>query len=351
MYESITCDIIMQRMLAKVPDTVDKREGSVIWDALAPAALEMQLAYIEMDVILNESFADTQSRGFLIKRAAERGITPTEATYAIAKGQFNINVPIGSRYSLDELNYVVTEKISDGIFKLRCETSGSDANSYLGTLIPIDYINGLQTAALTEVIIPGEDEEATEAFRTRYFNSFDRIAFGGNRADYIEKVEKIQGVGGVKPYRAWQGGGTVKLVIINSEWQAPTTEMVNAVQTAIDPTVNAGDGLGIAPIDHVVTVFGVTNQVINLETDITFQSGWSFTDSRPYIEEALDAYFKELSQVWDESDNLIVRVSQIETRLLNVAGVLDIQDTKINGVQGNFVVPADSIPVRGSIVA
>lgn len=351
MYESITFDVIMQRMLAKVPDTVDKREGSVIWDALAPAALEMQLAYIEMDVILNESFADTQSRTFLIKRAAERGITPTAATYAIAKGQFNINVPIGSRYSLDELNYVVTEKISDGIFKLQCETAGSDANSYLGTLIPIDYINGLQTAALTEILIPGEDEEETEDFRTRYFNSFDRIAFGGNRADYIEKVEKIQGVGGVKPYRAWQGGGTVKLVIINSEWQAPTTEMVNAVQTAIDPTVNAGDGLGIAPIDHVVTVFGVANQVINIQTTITYQSGWSFAESRPYIETAIDAYFLELSQVWDESDNLIVRVSQIETRLLNAAGVIDIQDTKINGVQGNFVVPADSIPVRGSIVA
>jgi len=234
---------------------------------------------------------------------------------------------------------------------LQCETSGSDANSYLGTLIPIDYINGLQTAALTEILIPGEDEEETETFRTRYFISFDRIAFGGNRADYIEKVEKIQGVGGVKPYRAWQGGGTVKLVIINSEWKAPTSEMVNAVQTAIDPTVNAGDGLGIAPIDHVVTVFGVTNQAINIQTTITYQSGWSFAESRPYIETAIDAYFKELSQVWDETDNLIVRVSQIETRLLNAAGVIDIQDTKINGVQGNFVVPADSIPIRGSIIA
>lgn len=351
MYENMTFEVIMQRMLAKVPDTVDKREGSVIWDALAPAAIELQLAYIEMDVILNESFADTQSRAFLIKRAAERGITPTAATYAIAKGQFNINVPIGSRYSLDELNYVVIEKISDGIFKLRCETSGSAANSYLGALIPIDYINGLQNAKLTELLIPGEDEEATEAFRTRYLNSFDRIAFGGNRADYIEKVEKIQGVGGVKPYRAWQGGGTVKLVIINSEWQVPSSEMVNTVQTLIDPTVNAGDGVGVAPIDHVVTVFGVTNQVINLESNITFQAGWNFTESRPYIEAAIDAYFLELSKTWDETDNLIVRVSQIETRLLNVAGILDIQDTKLNGVQANYVVPADSIPVRGTIVA
>lgn len=351
MYEHMTTDFIMQRMLAEVPDTVDKREGSVIWDALAPAALELQLAYIEMDVVLNQSFADTQSRAYLIKRAAERGVVPDEATYAIVKGEFNIDVPIGSRYSLDSLNYVVTEKISSGIFKLRSETAGSNANSQLGKLIPIDYINGLQTAELTEIIIPGEDEEETEAFRQRYLNSFDRIAFGGNRADYIEKVKKIQGVGGVKPYRAWQGGGTVKLVIINSEWQVPSFGMVNTVQNTIDPTVNSGDGIGIAPIDHVVTVFGVTNQVINIQSNITYQSGWNFTECKPYIEAAIDAYFLELNKTWESTENLIIRVSQIETRLLNVAGIIDIQDTKINGIQANFIVPADSIPVRGSIVA
>lgn len=338
-------------MLDKVPNTIDKREGSVIYDAIAPAALELQLMYIELDVILNESFADTESRPYLIKRAAERGLKPDEATYAIVKGQFNINVPIGSRYSLDALNYAVTEKISDGIFKLQCETAGSDANSYLGTLIPIDYINGLQTAQLTEILIPGENEEGTEAFRTRYLNSFDRIAFGGNRADYIEKVEKIQGVGGVKVYRAWQGGGTVKLVIINSEWQTPSNEMVSTVQTAIDPTVNAGDGIGIAPIDHVVTVFGVTNQTIDIQTNITYQSGWNFTECKPYIEAAINEYFLEINKTWANSDNLIVRVSQIETRLLNVTGIIDIQDTKINGVQANFIVPTDSIIVRGGIVA
>lgn len=351
MYEHMTFESILQRMLDRVPDTIDKREGSIIYDALAPAAIELQLAYIEMDVLLNETFADTASRDYLIKRVAERGITPTEATRAIVKGEFNIDVPLDARFSLDDLNYVATEKISSGVFKLQCETAGAVANSYLGALVPIDYIAGLQTAELTEILIPGENEEETEAFRARYFNSFDRIAFGGNRADYIEKVNKIQGVGGVKVYRAWQGGGTVKLVIINSEWQAPTIEMINAIQTAIDPTINSGEGIGIAPIDHVVTVVGVTNQVINIETTITYQEGWNFAECQPYIEATIDAYFLDLSKTWADADNLIVRISQIETRLLGVAGVLDIQDTKINGAQINFVVDADSIPVRGDIVA
>jgi len=349
MYESITFDVIMQRMLAGVPDTVDKREGSVIWDALAPAALELQLAYIEMDVILNETFADTAPRPNLIKRAKERGLSPEEATYAVAKGIFNIDVPIGSRFSLDAYNYVVTEKISAGVFKLQCETSGSDANSYLGTLIPIDYIQGLQTAALTEILIPGEDEEETEVFRTRYFGSFDNQAYGGNIADYKEKVKKIQGVGGVKVYPVWNGGGTVKLVIINSEWETPTVEMLDAIQTIVDPIPNQGEGLGVAPIGHIVTVEGVTADSISIELNLTLQGELTFEDLRSGIETAIDNYFLELKKVWEDTESIIVRTSQIESRLLEIPEIIDVEHTKINGVEENYVLGADSIAVRGEV--
>ena len=37
----MTFDYIMNRMLESVRDTVDKREGSIIYDALAPAAAEL----------------------------------------------------------------------------------------------------------------------------------------------------------------------------------------------------------------------------------------------------------------------------------------------------------------------
>ena len=36
--DEMTFDYIMNRMLESVPDTVDKREGSIIYDALAPSA-------------------------------------------------------------------------------------------------------------------------------------------------------------------------------------------------------------------------------------------------------------------------------------------------------------------------
>jgi len=344
----MTYEEILQRMLDRVPNNIDKREGSIIFNALAPAAVELTQMYIEVQRILNEGFADTASRPYLIKRAAERGITPEPATAAVVKGEFNIDVPIGSRFSLDDLNYVVVEKISKGVFKLQCETIGSKPNSYLGTLIPIDYIDGLTNAEVTEILIPGEDEEETEVFRERYFRSFDPQSYGGNIADYKQKTKSIPGVGSVKVYPVWNGGGTVKLVIIDSEYQKPSSELVDQVQTLIDPVQNQGQGLGIAPIGHVVTVEEVKERVVNISTNITYQQGWQWEDIKPYIEEAIDEYFLELIKEWEDVD-IIIRISQIETRILGIEGVIDVGNTEINGIAENLVLESDEIPVRGEI--
>lgn len=348
MYKNITYELILQRMLDAVPNTVDKREGSIIYNALAPAAVELQNMYIELDVILDESFADTQSRTYLIKRAAERGITPDPATKAVVKGVFNIDVPIGSRFSLGGLNYVVTEQVSVGEFKLECETADHEGNQ-IGTIIPIDYIAGLTSAEITEILIPGEDEEDTESLRRRYFDSLESQSYGGNVADYKEKTMSLVGVGGVKVYPVWNGGGTVKLVIIDSTFGVPTSTLIDSVQTAVDPVVNAGQGEGFAPIGHVVTVEGVTSTTVDIVTTITYKDGWSWVDIESYVYEAIDNYFKELTSTWDDETNLIVRISQIEIRLLDIQGIVDISGTTINTFTQNLVLGANNIPVRGVV--
>ena len=61
MFEAYSFDTIMERMLSKVSSRFDKREGSVIYDALAPAALELSNFYIALDMVMDEAFADTAS--------------------------------------------------------------------------------------------------------------------------------------------------------------------------------------------------------------------------------------------------------------------------------------------------
>lgn len=145
-------------------------------------------------------------------------------------------------------------------------------------------------------------------------------------------------------------GGTVKLVIINSSFKKPSEALVDQVQTAVDPLQNAGEGVGIAPIGHVVRVEGVGEDTINLSFDLYYQREWSWDDVSAYVTEAINGYFLELAQSWaDQNEALVVRISQVESRLLGITGILDIANTKINGEAANCTLTLDHIPVLGTI--
>jgi len=349
MYEHITFEVILERMLDKVSNTLDKREGSIIYNALAPAAVELQIMYIEFDSILNESFADTQSRDFLVRRAAERGITPFEATNATLKGEFNIAIPIGSRFSMDELNYIAVENIAGFDYMMRCETKGTEGNKHFGSLIPIDYIDGLTSAELTEVLIPGEDDEEVESLRSRYFQSFDTKPYGGNKQDYIQKTNAISGVGSTKVTPIWDGGGTVKLTILDSSFNKASNSLIDIVQTEVDPVLNSGKGVGIAPIGHVVTVDTVDEVTINISTTITLDEGYSWGILSDEANQIIGDYLLELRKDWATQSQLVVRIAQIETRLLGIDGIIDIEGTSINSAAQNLTLNQYQIPMMGGI--
>jgi len=347
-------DLLAQKLTNVL--TQDRRETSLIYQATAANTAEIAQILFTLLNYENQMFADTAPRENLVRRAAERGLSPTPATHAVRKAEFNIDVPIGARFSQEEYNYEVLEKIDTGIFKAQCETAGEVGNFESGQLIPIDYIAGLEIAQLTDVLIPGENEEDTEAFRSRYFNSFESVSFGGNRADYKERINKLPGVGGSRIYRAKYGGGTVDVTIIDSTFSKPSTALVELVQQLMDPLDAQGEGVGLAPIDHIVTISAVNETVVNIATTLTLQSGWSFVDVESAIKEVIDGYFKELSELWadavtkqEDETGLIVRISHIETRILGVNGVIDISNTTINDVASNLELDKEAIPVRGTI--
>ncbi len=397
MYENITYEMLLERMLSRVPDKFDKREGSVIWDTHSPTAIELQILYLELDVILREVYGDTASREFLILRCRERGIAPYEATKAVLKGVFTpagIDM-IGRRLNIGDVNYIVRERIADGEYQVECETAGKIGNQFFGAMVPIEYIQGLQTAELTEVLIPGEDEEETEDLRKRYFKSFDEKAFGGNVADYLEKTNAIPGVGKTKVTRVWNAdispsdmipqksveewyhsvketlseevgswlgsvfcaakekklttGGTVLLTIIDSEFGPASDALVQTVQDTMDPDINAGDGYGLAPIGHVVKVESAKVKQVAIKSTITFEPGYGWDNLQSSIEDAVSDYFLGLRKEWSDTSYLVVRVSQVDNRILGVPGVIDVQDTFLNGAAGNLVLDEYEIPMFGGV--
>lgn len=398
MYEQMTHDVILQRMLDRVDDKLDKRESSLIYDTHSSTALEIQLLYMELESIINNSYGDTAAREFLILLAKDRGLAPEEATKAVLKGEFTPATTdvTGKRFNIGEVNYTVLNQISQGQYQVQCETSGNIGNQFLGDMIPMEYIDGLETATLTDVLIPGEDEEDTESFRQRYFNSFSELYFGGNRADYLNKVKSIDGVGGVKITRVWNNdirladmipgekvttwfnsvingldsevaawlsavyiashekkltvGGTVLITVVNSlDYGEISDTLLNSIQTVIDPVQNAGEGYGLAPVGHVVSVKSAVPVMVNVNLTIVFEEGYSWLNLQNSIKEAVDTYLLELRKSWSDNDFTVVRISQMEARVLAIKGVTDVTNTTINGNSSNLTLGKYEIPIIGGV--
>lgn len=357
MYENETYESILDRILERMPSTIDKRESSFLYNAAAPIAVELQNMYLALDNILNITFFDTADREGKLQRCMERGIDTSQfdATYALCEISVvpsSLEIPIGTRFNHGDINFAVTEKITDGAYYVECETSGTVGN-VTGDVTPIEYIEGLERCTITKIHKWGEDEAEISQIDDIYYSSLNSQAFGGNRTDYITKMKSIAGVGGVKVYSAaeWQGGGTCKLVFSTSAYTKPTDEFVATIQEQIDPIANQGAGYGLAPIGHTVTVAGVSEETVNVSMTLTYQDEYTWKDVSEHVTNAIDKYFQMLNESWDSIDNIIIRISQIETRILDVAGIIDITDVTLNDSSTNLAIDKDSIVKRGDVNA
>lgn len=350
MFTAKTYENILNSLLSRVPNDIDKREGSVIHTALAPAAMELAEIYVNIEELLSLLFPDTATGEYLERITAQFGVERNRATYAIRKATFYngeslLDVPINSRLAIDSVIYSVTEKIDTGIYKLTCETAGTIGNTKFGNMLVIDYIPNLSKAILSDILVPGEDTETDEELRTRFYEYATQPAFAGNIIDYTLKTKEIDGVGAVKVIPIWNGGGTVKLIILDSTLNSPSDTLVNTVQQMMG---NEGDG--IAPIGHIVTVIPAEKENINITTNILIEEGFTLENLQEQIESAINDYFAELKSEWENTTLLIVRIAHIESRILNVTGVQDISNTLINGATENVTISNEKIPYLQSCI-
>jgi len=315
MFEHKTFENILSDMLSYVSEQdteLDTRTGSIIYTALAPIALELETAYHEMDMILEETFLETASKEYLVKHGNQIGLEINEATYGHYKAEFDVDVEVGSRFNLDKFNYNVISKLSNPttenphyIFELICETAGSEPNDYFGDLTPITFVPNLTYAKLTSVLIYGEDEEETEAFRYRLQVHVKNPPINGNVSQYDEWLAEYEGVGKYRTLPCWNGVNTVKLLILNSENKKASDELINQVQEYFDPPTTAinddtsdasypqgrGMGNGQAPIGAVVTVDTITEVPVIIECQLTLKDGYTHPIG---VQEAIEEYFKSI---------------------------------------------------------
>lgn len=360
-FEETSFPAILNRMIKRVvsehPD-IDVREGSFVYTALAPAALELETLYQELNMFANESFAGTASREGLIKRCEEVGITVREATYAEFKGQFNVQVEIGNRFSNDSYAYTVVEDLGskDGLYyaKLLCETAGKAPNTVLGNIVPIDYIAGVEQAQLVECLVYGEDDEDTEDLRLRYFRTLGNKGVDGTKAQYELWCEEYEGIGAYEVFPCWNGNNTVKVCILSAENTPASDELVNEFQEHLDPN-STGMGDGIAPIGAKITVVTGNAVPINVYFKATLTEGYPQDDNTTKIvEDAVREYLKSIAFKRDKVSYLGVGGA-----ILNCGAFVEISDLTLNGSANDVIlsgsediaVLANSNPVSWEVMS
>lgn len=376
--QQYTYEYLMELALSFVPDDRDKRQGSVIYDALAPFCQVLAAGAIQLKNFYEQTYAVTATGVDLDNRVAEQGITRYAATYAVKKISLAdeegdpVAVPIGARFSTvsstNPVNYAVTAQYVEngvavpGTYEATCEELGVIGNEYSGNLINITFIQGLASAYMSSTLVPARDEETDDELRERYFDALNQKAFGGNIADYRTKVVAISGVGAVQIYPVWNGGGTVKLSIVDPSYGPCSTEFIASVQKEIDPENANGDtgtGLGIAPIGHKVTVVTPDEVTIDVSATVTLGTGYTLGQVETPINDALASYIQSLRQSWADANDMNVYscdvfVSRVSAAIVGVAGVANVTDVTINGAAEDITLiqsgAVQQLPALGEVV-
>lgn len=352
MYDEQTFDNIISEMLDDFGATISTDEGSLAYNACAKIAEKLEDIYGEMDFINSNMSPDTMDLEHLITYAqTQRGISFDYATAPIVKGEFLQPIEIGQQFVCNDYTYTVAELIDGYSYRMSCDVEGTEANTNFGALEPIDYVDDYRGGEITELLKPGTNDEDTEVFRARVLASFQNLTFCGNKADYRAEVNALNGVGGCKPRRREKGSAWIVITIISDAFDVPSQSIINAVQTAIDPEQSHGEGDGLAPICHNVLIEPVEAVDVSVEAALTFESGYSAAALQSQLNEAVQSYLLGLRQRWEanETNDLYVRLSQIETKLLGVEGVVDIQNTIINGAAENLALTYTQIPMFGGV--
>lgn len=333
MFEDMTFENILDDMLSLVVSDVDKREGSIIFDALAPCAYKLAETYYQLSNFLDLVSGDTAVGEFLDRVVADYGITRKPATFAVRKITTSGAVEIGTRWGIEDVSYAVTESLSPNVYSARCEQLGEIGNTYSGALENIDNVSGV-TATLTDIITSGEDEETDTNLRARFYAYLRRPSTSGNSFNYHEWALLVPGVGDAKVFPLWDGNGTVKVLVVDSNME---------IDENLEPLVLSYIET-VRPIGASVTVDSPTGKEITITANIVLDGTQLLVDVQTAFTSALTDYLK--GTVFDEYS---ISYAKIGSLLLSATGVADYDSLLVNGATANIVIGETEMPIAGAI--
>lgn len=345
MYETQTYDAIMSRLLAAVPGNLDKREGSFIWDALSPAALELAQAYVQLDLVLQFGFTQTTYGQYLDYRGQEHGVTRLPATRATGQitisGQDGVEVPEGALFSTQggtqfEMTATATIAGETAVSNIIAVQAGKIGNVPTGAIntIPVS-IPGITAVINNSPTSGGTDTESDAAFLDRILDKVRLPATSGNAYHYKQWAKEVPGVGDAQVVPLWDGPGTVKVVLLDSNKQAPAPAIVDAVVAYMET---------VRPIGASVTVQAVEEVPINISVTLQIASYATIEEVKQLIQDGVKDYLEGLA-----FKDPLVRYTRIAAVLLDIPPIVDYSNLLINGGTANMEILPGQVAVLGAV--
>lgn len=337
MFETQSKDEIQQRMAADLSamNPNSTIEGSFGRDIINATSVEFEKTYAELSLVSQAGFAQTSWGEYLENIAEEHGVFRRSAVRAI--GTVTVTgtgtVSQGALFQTQdgtEFSATSTVKVTASAdVPVQAVEYGSKGNVAAGaiTIIPMS-IPGITGVTNAKATYDGFDEETDEELRERLLFKVRMPATSGNMNDYIEWGTSVEGVGHITVVPLWNGNGTVKLLVTDSNGQPASPELLARVTEKVE---------SMHPIGATVSV--IAPSVLGLTVALTPTKGGGDAAA---IKKVLNAYF--LSRQYTEKKVSYAKVGQLIIENADTTQVEDYDNLTINGATANIGVDTDQIP-------
>ncbi|MTI65173.1 MAG: hypothetical protein FH753_01035 [Firmicutes bacterium] len=360
-----TQEQILQDMLNNISDDYEKSAGFLTYDLTKTNAIEMSVIYSVIENLLNKIDVDNLKDEELTKYVLQRkGIKRKEATFAKVdleiSGTGTINEgDLFSTVNNIQFKSLETKQIIDNDTVLaQCLESGSigmvGANSI--TQFPVT-IQGFTSVNNPNSSYDGFEAESDSSLRERYYTELQKPATSGNKYHYRNWTNAVAGVGDARVFPLWNGAGTVKVLIIDSNKQPATQTLIDEVQKNIDPKGEYdsetdtwskwGQGYGKAPIGAYTTVTSATGLNIDVDVDVDLANGYTIEEVKINIKNSIAEYLKEIA--FDEQITY-VSYAKVGALILSADGVLDYTNLTVNNGTDNITIGEEEVAIVGNVV-
>lgn len=333
-YGSMTYEELVQAILDRVPSDVDKREGSIIYDAVAPCAYFLVQQNFQLDNFVDLVLPDKAEGEYLDRAVAAYGITRKDATPAVRKMVTSGETSLGTRWGISDLVYRVTDQLDTNQYEVTCETAGEIGNQYSGAMQPIsNEVTGI-TAELTDIITAGTDRETDDALRSRFFVKVQIPATSGNAYHYQQWALEVPGTGAAKVFPLDDGPGTVTVLVVDDDM-----EISSSLPATVAEYIET-----VRPIGATVTVESPETLTITISANVLLDGSREIADVKADFEAAAESFLK--ASIFT---NYRISYARLSALLLDVAGVEDFDGFTLNSGTGNVMIGDKQIPVLGTV--